>query len=227
MSLSDQDRIATIDRYRSQYRKYGYSPKSLGWDKGKQDVRFKILTDCFDCCNKSILDIGCGFGDLNRVLQLRCGTNYKYLGVDLVDEFIQEGRSRYHSDNVKFIIGNFIDEEFTQEFDIVISSGIFNHKFKDTNNYQFIDYVVEKSMCLAIEGVAFDFLSDKVDYQLDHAFHSSPEKILSIAYKHTRNVVLRNDYFPFEFSLCLMRDDSFSAEDTIFHKWKASQENLP
>ena len=39
MKLSARDRRGLADRYRDQYARYGYSPKALGWDKGKQRVR--------------------------------------------------------------------------------------------------------------------------------------------------------------------------------------------
>jgi hypothetical protein len=63
-------------------------------------------------------------------------------------------------------------------------------------------------------------LSDKVDYKLPHTFHCAPERALAMAYGLTRNVVLRSDYMPFEFSLFMYKDDTFSSEDTLFHRYK-------
>lgn len=68
-------------------------------------------------------------------------------------------------------------------------------------------------------GITFDFLSDKVDYQYEHTFHSSPERILGYVYSKSRNVILRNDYMPFEFSVFIFKDDSFKSEDTVFHRY--------
>ena len=62
MKLSQTAIDTTITRYTERFDKYGYSPKTLGWDKGKQNIRFDILISQFDLLNKSILDIGCGFG---------------------------------------------------------------------------------------------------------------------------------------------------------------------
>jgi ubiquinone/menaquinone biosynthesis C-methylase UbiE len=67
--------------------------KSLGWNKGKQDVRFEILTSQYDFAGKSILDIGCGFGDINLMLNAHYGTNYTYHGIDLVEDLVTEGRN--------------------------------------------------------------------------------------------------------------------------------------
>lgn len=223
MNLSEKDRVATIERYRSQYQQFGYSPKALGWDKGKQEIRFGILIDFFDCKNKSILDIGCGFGDLNKTLTTLYGNEYSYVGIDLVTDLLDEGRERYQGEHIRFIEGDFLTLDLAQKFDIVISSGIFNHQFNETDHYPFIEAVIAKAYSIANEGITFDFLSDKVDYRHPHTLHSSPERILAMAYKFSRNIMLRNDYFPFEFSVCLMKDNSFSIDDTIFNQWKQKQ----
>ena len=65
-------------------------------------------------------------------------------------------------------------------------------------------------------GLAVNFITDKVDYKHDHNFNSSPEKILSIAYNLSKRIVLRNDTFPFEFSIIIYKDDTFRKEKTLF-----------
>lgn len=206
--------------YSVRYQKYGYSPKTLGWDKGKQDLRFSILTSQYDIRGKKILDIGCGFGDLNGFLDRR-GYGYEYCGIDMVEDLLNEGKKVYPGK--RFILGDFLDYEFDEIFDYAVASGIFNIKFNDSsklNNYDFIDKSITKALSLVKDGIAFDFLSDKVDYQYEHTFHSSPSKILDFAYQHSRNVMLRNDYMPFEFSLFIFKDDSFDKSDTTFRKYK-------
>jgi SAM-dependent methyltransferase len=220
MGLSKQDLENTINNYRNRYLEYGYSPKTLGWDKGKQDIRFEILTSFFNCQNSNILDIGCGFGDLNKTLIQHYGDNYCYFGIDLVEDLIAQAKKIYSKENVQFLIGNFLEKKIDSNIDIVFASGIFNESLEYTNNYIFIEEVMKKSFDIAAKGLAFDFLSDKVDYKKAHTFHSSPEKILSLAYKLSRNVIIRNDYFPFEFSLCIYKDESFDVKDTVFKQFK-------
>lgn len=123
-------------------------------------------------------------------------------------------------ERIDFRTGDFLDISFENTFDFVIASGIFNHRLNNVNNYELIEAAIIKALSLSNDGLAFDFLSDKVDYQLEHTFHSSPEKILSIAYKYSRNIVIRNDYMPFEFALFIFKDDSFSTEDTLFNRFK-------
>jgi len=42
---SDTEKICNF--FNSNYEKYGYSIKSLGWIKGKQNIRFEALTRFF------------------------------------------------------------------------------------------------------------------------------------------------------------------------------------
>ena len=216
--LIDKDFQNVKKLYQEQYDQYGYSLKSLKMDKGKQDIRFDILSSQYDFTGKSVLDIGCGFGDLNR--KLRSFDTYSYLGIDLVDDFIKEAESRYTGDNIRFECANIFDYAFSENIDYAIGCGIFNMKFLERDNYDFVKSVMDKVFGVVNDGFAFDFLSDKVDYTLPETFHYSPEKILSMAYKLSRNVILRNDYMPFEFSLFLFKDDSFSDVDTIFKLYK-------
>ena len=38
--------------------------------------------------------------------------------------------------------------------------------------------------------------------------------------QHSKNVILKNNYAPFEFTLVMFKDDSFDVNDTIFNKYK-------
>ena len=213
-------------RYSKRYDEFGYSPKTLGWIKGKQDIRFNSLTSRYNFENKHILDIGSGFGDLVKTLSAKTNS-YKYTGVELVEEFIVEAKKRYQGNNIKFINANILEYEFDEIFDFAIASGIFNYRLSNDNNYEFVEQIIQKTLEMTKDGLAFDFLSDKVDFiKYDYTFHNSPEKILEIAYKFSRNVIIKNDYMPFEFTLFIFKDDSFDKDDTIFNRFKEENNSL-
>jgi len=218
--VKKKDEQIVIERYSSRYLQHGYSPLTLGWDKGKQDLRYSILFEDYNLEGKSILDIGCGFGDANKIIR-QSTENYTYLGVDLVGELIEKAEELYAgSSNIRFIQGNFLDLDLNEKFDIVVCSGMFNFKLVDSDNYTFIHRVIEKAVKYATEGVSCDFLSNKVDVQYEHTFHSDPSIVLNMAYDFSRNVVLKNNYMPFEFSLGIFLEQSFSTDDTIFNRFK-------
>lgn len=220
----NMDSIALmVSQYQEKFDHFGYSPKSLGWDKGRQDVRFKILTTFFDLRGKSILDVGCGFGDLYRFLVRNYGVDFTYTGIDLVPEFLDIARIQCPEKNANFLKGNFIDFQFKENFDIVLGSGIFNHRFEDGLNTRFFEEIAKKAFGVSRDGFAFDFLSDKVEYTLPHAFHNNPEDILTYLYQYSRNIILRNDFIPFEFAIALFKDNSYNKDEVIFERWKGLQ----
>lgn len=220
MLLNDISKDQIINAHKDRYKQYGYSPKSLFWDKNRQNIRFDVLTSKYDLSDKKILDIGCGFGDLNKMLSLKTD-KYTYIGIDIVEDFIAYAKDKFKNEkNISFKSVDFLSEKFTTNFDYIFASGTFNYKLKDMDNYEYIEAVINKSFNICNLGIAFDFLSDKVDYKYDFNFYYSPEKILSIAYKYSRNVVLRNDYMPFEFSLFISKDDSFEKKYPVFNEYR-------
>lgn len=219
MGLNKNDLEKMIDLYETRFKEHGYDPKSLGWMKGKQNMRFSVLSSIGKLDYKSILDIGCGFGDLCQFLGQKF-EGIQYCGIDCTASFITEANKRYAADNVRFVLDDFLSAD-VRECDFALGSGIFNYQLSDQDNYEYIFDVITKAFEMSAEGVAFDFLSDKVDYKkYEVTFHSDPAKIIDFCYSLSRNVVLRNDYAPFEFAVFIAKDDSFDASDTIFSRYK-------
>jgi SAM-dependent methyltransferase len=208
------------DKVKKSYQKllteFGIAPKSLGWDKGKQYLRFHELTELWDLNNSSILDIGCGFGDFVNFINFEKIKPSNYEGIDLVDQFIDIAASLHTQRYVDFRVGTFLEYKFTKTFDYCIASGTFNLKMDDVDEYSYIELNLKKMYDICEVGIAVNFLTDKVDHKHSHNFNSSPERILTMAYSLSRRVLLRNDTFPFEFSIIIFKDDSFKVKDTTF-----------
>lgn len=218
MKLPIIDQKILTDTYMNSFRKNGYSSSSVLWDiASKQDIRYDVLTSLFNFEGKSILDIGCGFGDLNKILQLKYST-YSYFGIDIHNDFLEIGREVYKDIKPNFILGDFMEYQFNQVFDYVVASGTFNFRLKELDQYEYIDFILQKAFEVCKEGLAFNFLSDRVNFESDLLFNYNPEKLLTMAYKLSRNVVLRSDYMPFDFSLFIFKDDSFD-KDRVFHSY--------
>ena len=197
-------------------KKHGYSPKALGWDKGKQFLRFRELTNLWNLENSSILDIGCGFGDFVKYLKFEGIKSFNYTGIDLVKEFIDKAKNEHQDQNIELCVGDFLSIPFSKKFDFCIASGTFNLRMDGIDGYKYIESNLTKMFESCRIGIAVNFITDKVDYEHDHNFNSSPEKILSIAYNLSKRILLRNDTFPFEFSIIIYKDDSFLKEKTLF-----------
>ena len=123
----------------------------------------------------------------------------------------------------QFFQQDFLNAEFTREVEYSIASGVFNLTLGDDDEYEYLNKNMEKMFSLSSIAISIDFLSDKVDFSHTHNFNFSPEKILSMAYQLSRNVVLKNTYFPFEFSITIYKDDRYMRDNPVFNQ---TQSNL-
>jgi SAM-dependent methyltransferase len=176
------------------------------------------LTSDWSLEGSRLLDVGCGFGDFVSYLDKLKLENYEYTGIDLVDEFISEGLARNNSKDVSFVIGDFLELEIGKSFDYAIASGTFNLSSEGLDGYDFIERSMRKMLEVSEKAISIDFLSDRVDYRHPHNFNSNPARILELAFDLSKNVCLKNNYFPFEFAITIYKDDSFSPETTTFRE---------
>ena len=93
--MNREDHGIYRERYLQRLAEFGHDPRALGWTKGKQEERFSALTSRVDLTRaKSVLDVGCGFGDLFPFLTER-GFRGRYVGIDFIDELLEVGRQAY------------------------------------------------------------------------------------------------------------------------------------
>lgn len=203
--MREDEKNQTIERYNKRLEQYGYDPRTLGWTKGKQDIRFNTLTQIGNFSNSSVLDVGCGFGDLYGFLKKK-GITCDYTGVDLNINLISIGHKKYP--DATLIAMEFEDELLDKEYDWIVSSGMFNYRMK--NNIRFIKNTVKKMFQMSIKGVATDFISSYVNFRYDDVYYAHPETIFRFCKSLSRRVTLRHDYLPFEFSVYIYRYDQFN-----------------
>lgn len=114
--------------YEKALKMYGPGPKALlWWDYRSMAVRFRALTKHVPVQGKSILDAGCGLGDLLPYLYAK-SADFKYLGVDINEEFIELAKKHYEGH--KFQIGDPFNKHIGT-FDVVVSSGVMNGNMPD------------------------------------------------------------------------------------------------
>lgn len=210
--------------YSSKFNEYGHDERSLGWSKKKQNIRFFNLIRFLNLTNSSILDVGCGFADLLTYINNNKIDIESYHGIDLMDEFVIIAKSN-HPNFAKNIIQKDFEtfiEELNRTFDYIVASGIFGFKLKENDDdiYTHIDTIFSKSLNHANIAVSFDFISDKVDFTTSKTdFHANPSRVLDIAYKFSKNVILNNSSLPFEFTITIFKDDSFKTSTTTFNQF--------
>jgi len=199
--------------YQSLFEQYGFDPKSVGWGskKGKQSLRFKILCQIGQLSNSSILDVGCGFGDLYGYLRYS-RIKVRYHGVDINPNLLNIGKKFYP--RISLELRDLEKKKFHKKFDWVIASGITSHG----STYPHLTKIMKEMFRICKRGVAMNFVSDKVDYKVKDLFYSSPEKILAITKSITNRYILHHDYMPFEFTLYVYKNNK-KTTNNIFKEY--------
>jgi SAM-dependent methyltransferase len=214
------DRAETVARYRERWRQHGYGPKTLGWDKGRQRVRFcAALEGLAEEDYASILDVGCGFGDLLDFLRER-NWHGQYLGVDIVPELIEEAQKRHASERARFSCEDVSANSRTESTTMAVALGVFNHRLVQDNR-EFVRTVLSRLWECATRVVVLDFLSSAADARSDNLFYADPCEVFNLARRFSRRVVIHHGYMPFEFQVKLWHDDAFSVEAPTFSPYRA------
>lgn len=203
MNSNDKKRI--IERYNKRLEDHGFSIDSLAsGNEERRNERFKILAEIGIQSGDTILDLGCGFGDLQKYL-LKNDIKVKYIGIDINEEIIKIAKKENSVLDVRVL--DILNENFNEPVDYIVSTSSFNNKLNEESNYDFVDKLLKKCYSIAKKGVAIDFLSSYVDYRVDDdVFYYEPEQLFSRAKKITKRVCIRHDYKLFEFCLYMYPD---------------------
>ena len=208
--------------YNSLYSKFDNDLKSLGWSKDRQFARFKSLVEGIDLDNKRILDIGCGFGDLFSFLYSNYSIHFDYVGIDLMEEFISKARLKHKKSthlSPEFYVADFLSHHFEERFDFIFASGIFNINHGEST-MPYHDAILEKAYSLCNVGLSFNYLSSNVDFRDESVYYSDPFRILSTHFKYSRNLIFKNNFCPYEYTITLFKDESVS-KNLVFERFNS------
>ncbi|WP_019507271.1 trans-aconitate 2-methyltransferase [Pleurocapsa sp. PCC 7319] len=168
-----QDGLVIASRYQEKISQGGInSAKSLGERTGEKDWRFhsRMFEDVSLNGDVSILDIGCGKAELIPFLK----NNYskikidRYLGIDLVDEFLHLTRVNYPEHEFQQI--NFISEHFQvkQKFTLVVAQGVLVSRV--SHHLEYVEYFIRKMVRCCSAHVLFNVISE-IDFSSQNYLH--------------------------------------------------------
>jgi SAM-dependent methyltransferase len=179
----------------------------LDWaSASSQRARFEILADNVPLAGKSLLDVGCGLGDLWGFLKER-GTRAHYTGVDLSEKMLAEARRR-HGD-AEFVCADLFDEEHQaplprQSYDVVYCSGIFNLSLG--NNEAFLLRAVEVLRPLAGETLAFNLLHARARGSDGNYAYYDPDRVIQAVASPGWKVDVLDRYLHNDFTVICRRE---------------------
>jgi SAM-dependent methyltransferase len=173
---------------------------ALGWkDAHSQTVRFKALAKIADLNNCSVLDAGCGHGDLFSFLQLLY-PDVQYTGIEQIPEMLETATQRYgYSSKASFLPGNFITGQIPAA-DYVLASGSLNYRSSDPD---FIFKAIRKLYDSCAQGLGFNLLKQINSNGFIVAYDK--HQIFNYCRTLSEKVVLSDDYSDEDFTVMLYR----------------------
>jgi len=213
------DRAAQIAYFEGLLAQHGANYLALDWNSTEsQRLRFKILKELLVYGKKaagvSLLDVGCGLGDLYGWLKAD-GTLHRnkisYTGFDISPRLIEAARKKYPDG--KFEVRDILEDRFAPKFDYIFCSGIFNIRTTERNDHlDFVKEMLFRMYDLASYGVGVNFLSEgglplasREELAAGRYFYFNPEELLNYSRFIATRYILRHDYHPGDFTLYLLK----------------------
>ncbi len=175
-----------VNYYRERLAQYGDDVKALGWSSEEsQHARFKVLMEIRDLRYGTVLDWGCGFGDLSAYLD----PLVNYMGYDPDPQMLERARAKYPQ-------AHFFDHPM--QADYILESGAFNL----TRDW-WPD--VETMWALCRKGMALNFTSSLAERQTPGIVYADPFTTVRACAALTKKFVLRHDYRQNDFTVYLYK----------------------
>ena len=182
------------------------------WD---QQLRFEVLCEILGGAPRqpapTLLDVGCGLGDLLPFLERR-GQAVRYVGVDVLPEMVARARLRHPGQ--RFEVHDLLTDGDPPggPFDYVFASGTLSVRGPDHEAH--VRHMLERMFELCRYGLAVNFQSARVrgryapGEQDRDIYYADPLATYAFCRTLTPRTVLREDVFPTDFAVLLFRGPS-------------------
>ena len=171
----------------------------LDWaSAASQRRRFEVLVDNVPLAGKSLLDIGCGLGDLAALLDERA-LAVEYTGVDVLARMVDACRERFPAR--RFVRADLFagDDAPGEAWDVVYCSGAFNLDLG--NNMAFLARAIRRMLDLSREHVVFNLLHARSPCLEEGYFSYDPAEVLALLPPAAGEVRILDDYLPNDFTV--------------------------
>lgn len=173
--------------YTDAWVEHGPNVHGLGWSsESAQQTRFDVICAAIDT-SASVLDIGCGFGDLSARVR------GDYVGLDAMEPFIIEALRRYPDRT--FVVGDALDTPLPQASHVV-ASGLMT-----THDGAGIAALLDRMWSLAMRSVVFNLWDPNL----------TPGQLATVAAGVVSSVgcqkwSVRSDYLPHDITVVLHKE---------------------
>lgn len=196
-------RIDNHNYYTTAMQRHGKSAQGVHWNsKRTQYKRFEVLLGMIDDIeDTSIVDAGCGFGDLYLYMQEQERVPRSYRGLEVMEAMVEEARNRTGCEIGRCDV--LVDD--LPAADYYICSGAMNILTR-SETVLFIRRCFEASQ----KGFLFNMLLGEDDSLVYNYFQ--PEEIKSVAEELGAGFAMQKGYLPRDFTVLLTKPSSAEKE---------------
>ena len=212
MNKSENDLVVKKNNkvFDARVEKHGVSSSAVRWDDQQtQYLRFFELVKTFDLSdqNKTVLDVGCGNGELLKFLNF-LGFRGQYFGVDINQKLINQAKGQFGPE--RFTLTDIMVDTIDRKFDYVVMSGLFN-----TNVGQSMDWIndfTKKMFSLTKDTLSFNAVSTHVSYHDDEIFYIAPEEMLRFCIENlSPRVTLTHHNLPYNYTVIISKNSEWTS----------------
>lgn len=188
-----------LDFYTRHLKDFGDAPQAVRWTPGGQLRRFEtLLRIAGDSSGKTVLDFGCGKGDLYGFMKEK-GFSPRYCGIDINKNLIELAGRKYPE--AEFLVMDIDETDFNRYFDIMFICGVFNLRIAGIE--ESMKHILRKLFGLCTEALHVNLLTSYIHRKTPELFYVKPEEILnfaitelsrSVALQHTKEDIFLSVY---------------------------------
>lgn len=205
----DQLKQNVIDYFEGCLATHGDSAKGVDYNGTEsQSQRFEILSAIAPLSGCSVLDVACGLGHFYDFTQQKGIELAAYKGVDITPGMIKHAQARHPQ--LEFAQADILAMPAPSAplFDYVVCCGLFHLRANNSalEWQEFCQTMIQRMYRYARRGLAFNMMTDQVDFQIDRLYYADPTYYFNFCrHSLSRRVTLRHDYPLYEFTLYIYR----------------------
>jgi len=190
--------------YEPRLAKYSDNSTVLDWEnEDAQYKRFVAMTDNLELSGRTLLDVGCGCGDLYDWMYKQ-KIEADYCGVDILEQMVERAKDSYPK--AVFFCADIFDSNFNCEsvlcrerFDVTFTSGIFN--LNAGNNEAFLRKAVPVLSAMSNEAFVFNLLDPASPNKDESYFYFEPDAAIELASGFADKISLIQGYLDNDYTL--------------------------
>lgn len=199
--------------YSARLAAHGDTAEGAGWpNEPDRRTRFEVMAALAPggLASSSLCDIACGTGAFLGYLEASGRAPAEYIGIDICRRAIDMAREKFPVR--RFECADLLEghaPEPAVETDWIVLNGLFTVRgdVSEADMWDFMTAMLARTWPMARRGLAFNVMSDVVDWHRDDLFHVPMDRLARFLFGLAgRRVVFRNDYDLYEYTSYVYRD---------------------